>query len=37
MLSGVTKQDAINMRDAPELDALLRGVLKSTLESLSEW
>ena len=30
MMSGVTKQDAINTRDAPELDGLLRGVLKST-------
>ena len=32
-MSGVTKQEAINTRDAPELDALLRGVLKSTPES----
>ena len=36
-MSGVTKQNVINTRDAPELDALvtalLRGVLKSTLES----
>ena len=36
-MSSVTKQDAINMRDASELDALLRGVLKSTPESLSGW
>ena len=33
MMSGVTKQYAISMRDAPKLDGLLRGVLKSTLES----
>ena len=33
MMPGVTNQDAIIMRDAPELDGFLRGVLKSTLES----
>ena len=33
MMSGATKQDAIIMRDAPKLDGLLRGVLKSTPES----
>ena len=33
MMSGVTKQDAIITRDAPEFDGLLRGVLKSTPES----
>ena len=36
-MSGVTRQDTINTRDAPELDDLLRGVLKFTLESLLEW
>ena len=32
-MSGVTKQDATIMRDAPKFDGLLRGVLKSTPES----
>ena len=35
MTSGVTKQDATITRDAPKLDGLLRGVLKSTPESWS--
>ena len=35
-MPGVTRQDTINMRDVPELDGLLRGVLKSTPESLLE-
>ena len=30
-------QDTIKIRDAPKFDGLLRGVLKSTLESLLEW
>ena len=33
MMSGITKQDATNTRDAPKFGGLLRGVLKSTLES----
>ena len=33
MTSSVTKQDATITRDAPKLDGLLRGVLKSTPES----
>ena len=36
-MSGVTRQDTINTWDVPELDDLLRGVLKSTPESLLEW
>ena len=36
-MSSVTRQDTINMRDAPKRDGLLRAVLKSTLESLLEW
>ena len=32
MTSGVMKQDATISRDAPKLDGLLRGVLKSTPE-----
>ena len=33
MMSGVTKQDATITRDAPKVDGLSRGVLKSTPES----
>ena len=33
MMSSITKQDATNMRDAPEFYGLLRGVLKSIPES----
>ena len=36
-MSGVAKQDAKITRDAPEFDGRLRGVLKSTPESRSEW
>ena len=37
VIPDIMRQDTIKIRDAPEFDGLLRGVLKSTPESLLEW